>query len=259
MPRIFTREELYELVWSAPVTKVAKDLGISGVALAKRCRRASIPVPPRGYWARVAAGQQIARPPLPPERPPKQPRAAPKVRTAESSSATTTDVDGDKTSPEPRPRRRWRYRLKRGDRLETFWCKLDSWKREYSWGVNWHPWEYNDESWSETDVVTLLGTRRSASERPYKTIEAHLLPTHAHRDKIQSDLDAIGNVWTRRGEKGRLCCSAFVPADAYQSLCGSVSRGDFVEFVVRVRNLTRGRGTTDEISLRPELTDLSDE
>jgi len=46
------------------MTRVAAALGISDVALAKVCRHASIPVPPRGYWARVAASKE--RPPIPP-------------------------------------------------------------------------------------------------------------------------------------------------------------------------------------------------
>lgn len=59
------RSQLYDLVWSKPVTEVAKELGISDVALAKRCRNLNIPLPPRGYWARVAAGQSPKRPRLP--------------------------------------------------------------------------------------------------------------------------------------------------------------------------------------------------
>lgn len=65
----FTREELYDLVWTAAVREVARRLGVSDVAIAKLCRRANIPVPPRGYWARVESGQQLPRPLLPP--PPK--------------------------------------------------------------------------------------------------------------------------------------------------------------------------------------------
>ena len=60
------RSQLYELVWSKPVRDLAAEFGISDVALAKRCRALKIPVPPRGYWARVAAGQKPRRPPLPP-------------------------------------------------------------------------------------------------------------------------------------------------------------------------------------------------
>lgn len=62
----FKREALHDLVWTAPVLEVAKRLGVSDVALAKLCRRASIPIPERGYWARVEAGQQIGRTSLPP-------------------------------------------------------------------------------------------------------------------------------------------------------------------------------------------------
>ena len=39
------RAELYELVWSTPLRRVAKEFGISDVALAKRCRRMAIPLP----------------------------------------------------------------------------------------------------------------------------------------------------------------------------------------------------------------------
>src|SRR5215470_6470577 len=63
-PLTVSREDLYELVWSKPMRDLAKDFGISDVALAKRCRRLGIPVPGRGYWARVEAGQQLHRPQL---------------------------------------------------------------------------------------------------------------------------------------------------------------------------------------------------
>lgn len=62
----FRREELYELVWTAPVIEVAKRIGVSDVALAKLCRRAAIPLPGRGYWARVESGQHIGADSLPP-------------------------------------------------------------------------------------------------------------------------------------------------------------------------------------------------
>src|SRR6185312_17192573 len=39
-------------VWETPVLKVAQEVGVSDVALAKACRRAKIPLPGRGHWAR---------------------------------------------------------------------------------------------------------------------------------------------------------------------------------------------------------------
>ena len=62
----FKREALHDLVWTAPVSEIAERLGVSDVGLAKLCRRAAIPRPGRGYWARVEAGQRIERTALPP-------------------------------------------------------------------------------------------------------------------------------------------------------------------------------------------------
>jgi hypothetical protein len=63
-PLTISREELYELVWSKPLTELAQDFGLSDVALAKRCRKLFVPIPGRGYWARVAAGQKAIQPKL---------------------------------------------------------------------------------------------------------------------------------------------------------------------------------------------------
>ena len=59
------REKLYNGIWNEPVTEVAKRYGISDVALRKRCKNISIPLPPRGYWERVRAGQEVYKPELP--------------------------------------------------------------------------------------------------------------------------------------------------------------------------------------------------
>jgi hypothetical protein len=60
-----TREQLYDLVWSKPTIHLAKELGISDVAIAKICKKLKIPKPEPGYWARVGAGKQCERPALP--------------------------------------------------------------------------------------------------------------------------------------------------------------------------------------------------
>lgn len=61
-----TREELHALVWSKPMRTAAAERGISDVALAKQCRKAGVPVPPRGYWNKVQAGKATVAQPLPP-------------------------------------------------------------------------------------------------------------------------------------------------------------------------------------------------
>jgi len=59
-----SRAELYDLVWSKPGTALAKEFGVSDVAISKACRRYSIPRPPMGHWAKVKAGKKAHRLPL---------------------------------------------------------------------------------------------------------------------------------------------------------------------------------------------------
>jgi hypothetical protein len=61
----FEREPLYEEVWTQPITKIAAKYGLSDNGLRKVCIALDIPVPARGHWARLAAGQMVERMPLP--------------------------------------------------------------------------------------------------------------------------------------------------------------------------------------------------
>ena len=60
-----SREVLYEEVWGDPATIVAPRYGLSDVGLLKTCKKLHIPVPGRGYWARIAAGRPARKPALP--------------------------------------------------------------------------------------------------------------------------------------------------------------------------------------------------
>jgi hypothetical protein len=63
--RVFTREQIYELVWSKPMTHLAKEFAISDVAVHKICKKHGIPNPPLGWWAKKAAGKKVKQIPLP--------------------------------------------------------------------------------------------------------------------------------------------------------------------------------------------------
>jgi len=65
MAKIFTRQEFYELVWSKPMTHLAKEFALSDVALHKVCRKHGIPTPPLGWWAKKAAGKKVEQAALP--------------------------------------------------------------------------------------------------------------------------------------------------------------------------------------------------
>lgn len=64
-----TRDELYALVWETPSVHVASRLGMTNAALRKLCDTYDVPVPPAGYWTKVAYGKAPARTPLPKEAP----------------------------------------------------------------------------------------------------------------------------------------------------------------------------------------------
>ena len=52
-----SREELYQLVWTQPMTKVAEQFGVSGSYLARVCALMNVPRPDRGYWAKLQVGK----------------------------------------------------------------------------------------------------------------------------------------------------------------------------------------------------------
>ncbi len=67
-----SRDELYARVWQTSLTQLGTELGISNSGLAQICRRMHVPYPPRGYWAKKAAGKAVTVENLPP-RPPHVP------------------------------------------------------------------------------------------------------------------------------------------------------------------------------------------
>lgn len=60
-----SREELYELVWSIPMVKVAEKFSVSGSYMGRVCSVLNVPRPERGYWAKLEVGKAPARPALP--------------------------------------------------------------------------------------------------------------------------------------------------------------------------------------------------
>ncbi len=65
---VYDRDALYNEVWEEPVIKVAKKYGVSDVAIHKVCKSLNIPVPPRGYWAKLKYGKKVKKTPLTPSK-----------------------------------------------------------------------------------------------------------------------------------------------------------------------------------------------
>jgi hypothetical protein len=54
----FTREELYNLVWSTPLSVLSKKYDISDNGLRKICIRMNIPLPKNGHWQKIKNGKR---------------------------------------------------------------------------------------------------------------------------------------------------------------------------------------------------------
>lgn len=63
---VIKREELFQQVWSKPMTTLSKEYGISDVGLGKICKKLNIPKPESGHWAKIAAGKSVKQKELPP-------------------------------------------------------------------------------------------------------------------------------------------------------------------------------------------------
>lgn len=62
---IISRQALYKLAWSKPLSKLGPQFGISDTALRKKCKKALLPLPTAGYWAKKAANKPTHQPPMP--------------------------------------------------------------------------------------------------------------------------------------------------------------------------------------------------
>ena len=63
--KTLTRTELYELVWSKPLTILSKEFGYSDNGLRKICVKHNIPLPKVGHWAKIKHNKRICNKPLP--------------------------------------------------------------------------------------------------------------------------------------------------------------------------------------------------
>lgn len=60
----FTRKELYDLVWSEPLTSIAKKFETSDYVLRNACKDFNIPLPKSGHWMKIQFGKPVYIEPL---------------------------------------------------------------------------------------------------------------------------------------------------------------------------------------------------
>ena len=61
----FTRQELYDLVWSTPLRTLAIKYVVSDNGLRKMCRKYNVPLPSQGHWQKLRYGKKSRAKKLP--------------------------------------------------------------------------------------------------------------------------------------------------------------------------------------------------
>ena len=61
----FTRTQLYNLVWSKPVSKILEEYALSLTAFKNVCKENDIPLPSYGYWSKLRHQKDVVVIPLP--------------------------------------------------------------------------------------------------------------------------------------------------------------------------------------------------
>ncbi len=64
-----TREELYEMVWTTPISTLVKKFGVPPQLWVRACAALRVPRPPNGHWSKLPFGKAAPQLPLPPARP----------------------------------------------------------------------------------------------------------------------------------------------------------------------------------------------
>src|SRR5690554_3642554 len=60
-----SREELYNLVWSKPVSKILKEYPITNTSFKNICKKNDIPLPKNGHWQKLKYNKKVFVTPLP--------------------------------------------------------------------------------------------------------------------------------------------------------------------------------------------------
>jgi len=143
---------------------------------------------------------------------------------------------------------------------DSFYCSVDGWRREYSFGIDRlpTPWKQTNRAHREMDHLVVTGTvhshdtNRKPNRRKFRTVELNLFPIHIPRDDWRKDLKAVGHAWTERGKKETLCGTVHVAADVFYSLIPCLAINHLRELHVKVLNLRHKEGSIDEFSLDQE-------
>lgn len=212
-----TREQLYAEVWATPISRLGINYGISGNGLAKICKRLAIPYPPRGYWARKAAGQEVQQEPLPPKKA-GMPSDVVIVPSSPASRRTSVTSANEQTTRPPAAVVEVPQRLTSPHPIVARWIeereqdRREARHRKRHGGIGFDPGEFTDVDRRRHRILSVLfkaleseGARISQSERgelvaEYKG-EKIVFALRARNKQIRRPLNEDERRWSLPGDR----------------------------------------------------------
>jgi hypothetical protein len=267
-----TREELHKLVWTKPMTEVAKDFQISDRAMAKICARKQVPVPSRGFWAKKTAGKDVPKPPLP-EFVPKAPKEKKVEAKPEQQPAKKPKLGSIFEERNKKVRKSLTELRNILSEAVDYSVRIESWNCDYSFGLNpsYDPLRRNDDvsflhesPLSEYRDLVLQGVvlePRKVKDRNFEarfTRRAHLdqkaVEENLHRYE-EAPPRFIGGFHTQG--KHRLMAYVPIPDDAFALVLQNATANKIKFMTLRGEKLRYGHGHIYSYSLQEKQDEES--
>jgi hypothetical protein len=267
-----TREELYSLVWAKPMTQVAQDFQISDRAMAKACAKKQVPVPPRGYWAKKSAGQNVSKIPLPVfvAKPPKEKneKAEPAQQMVRKTKLHSTFEERNQAIK--RGLKHFRSTL---SEAINYSVRIEGWNCDYSFGLNssYDPLHRDNEisflyeaPYREYRDLVLKGVFLEPRKLKEKTFEARfarrshldkkIIEEHLHRYE-ESPPKSVGG-FTKQGHG--IMAFLSIPEDAFTLVIQNAMANKIKFITLRGQKMRYGSGQIYYYSIQEELDESSD-
>jgi hypothetical protein len=261
-----TREELYGLVWAKPMTQVAQEFLISDRAVAKLCARKQVPVPPRGYWAKKAAGQNVPKTPLPEfaAKPPKEKKDKADSMQPRAGKSKIRGVFEERNRIIRKGLKQFRAAL---SEAVNYTVRIDGWNCDYSFGLNgsYDPLHRDNEisflyeaPYSEHRDLVLKGVFLEPRKVKEKKLEAQLV-RQPHLDKKfidenlhryqESPPKSVGG-FLKQGDG--IVAYLSIPEDAFALVLQNAIANKIRFMVIRGEKMRYGSGKIYDYSIQEE-------
>jgi hypothetical protein len=240
--------------------------------MAKVCARKQVPVPPRGYWAKKNAGQNVPGSPLPAfvARPPKEKKDKPDPAKQATTRPKIRSTFEERNQVIKKGLRQFHNAL---SEAVDYTVRIDGWNCDYSFGLNasYNPLHrdngvffFYEAPFSEYRDLVLRGVFLEPRKLKDKRVETRLArQPHLDKKVIEENLHryeesppkSVGG-FMRHGDYTMAYLS--IPEDAFALVVQNAMAGKIKFMTLRGERMRYGSGDIYYYSIQEELDESSD-